>query len=295
MTFATKDEAINIFVKSYSNSTRSALIIASDSKTTKSQLVYQCKHGKKRHSESKGKRCFQKTVKKDCPLNLRFYVRKTGETVLTKANLTHDHHAINEKVFKQDSAKADDLAREIIKQMLEGNCNVFTMKQALRAQGIHLTSDQIHYQIKQIVGAPEDEQKLAKLLQVVKDEGGNVNIQHSPDGKIRVLTVSTVKMRKAYSGTKSTVIQLDNTFGIKSFNYKLNALLYHNLTTGLGEVAQFLFMADETADSFTHLLETFKDVGRSIPKVILIDKVRITILLLLLLPFPPPNSASPFL
>ena len=127
-----------------------------------------------------------------------------------------------------------------------------------------------------------DDETLAKLLQVVKDKGGYVNILRFPDGKIRVLAVSTVKMRKAYYGAKPTFIQLDNTFEIESSNYKLHALIYHNPTTGLGEVVQFSFMADETADSFTHLLETFKDVGRSIPKVILIDKVQITILLLLL-------------
>ena len=52
-------------------------------------------------------------------------------------NLTHENHAINEKVFEQDSAKADDQAREIIKQMLDGNCRVINIKQALRAKGIH--------------------------------------------------------------------------------------------------------------------------------------------------------------
>ena len=97
------------------------------------------------------------------------------ETVLTDINLTHENHAINEEVFEQDSAKADDQAREIIKQMLDGNCRVINIKQALRAKGIHLSSDQIRYQIKQIVGAPVDEEKLAELLQVVKDEGGDVN------------------------------------------------------------------------------------------------------------------------
>ena len=164
MIFPTKKEAM-AYENCYSKSTKCVLIVASNSNKTKSQLNYQYKHGKKRKSESKGKRSFQKTVKKDCPLNLCFYVRNTGETVVMKANLTHDHHAFNEKIFKQDSVRADDYAREIIMQMLEGSCKVAHFKHALRAQGIQLTSDQIRYQIKQIVGALEDEKKLAQLLQ----------------------------------------------------------------------------------------------------------------------------------
>ena len=90
-----------------------------------------------------------------------------------------------------------------------------------------------------------------------------------------VLTVSTGKRGRDIPEAN----QLDNTFGIESSDYKLNAILYHNPTISLGEVDQFSFMADKTADSFTHLLETCKAVGGSIPKIILIDKVQITILL----------------
>ena len=55
MIFATKDEAM-AFVKCYSKSTMSAIIIASNSSRTKTQLLYQCKHGKKQQNESKGTR-----------------------------------------------------------------------------------------------------------------------------------------------------------------------------------------------------------------------------------------------
>ena len=78
--------------------------------------------------------------------------------------MTHENIAINEKVFVQDSAKADDRAREIIKQMLDGNCRVINIKQALRAKGIHLSSVQICYQIKQIVGVPVDKKKSGRAV-----------------------------------------------------------------------------------------------------------------------------------
>ena len=45
-----------------------------------------------------------------------------------------------------------------------------------------MTSDHIRYQIKQIQEAPEDEEKLARLLEMVKEEGGHVNILLYPDG-----------------------------------------------------------------------------------------------------------------
>ena len=78
--------------------------------------------------------------------------------------------------------------------------------------------------LRQILGAPMDEEKLAELLRVVKEEGGDVIILRFPDGKVRVLSITTAKMKKAYLGADPTVVQIDTTFGVENAGYKLNTV-----------------------------------------------------------------------
>jgi hypothetical protein len=285
MLFATKNEAMS-FVKCFSESRKTQFVIETNSTKVGKALLYKCRHGKKRSTESTGERPLQRTVKKDCLAFIKFYVRVSGETVLTDFNVDHENHAINQNIFTQDTAKADPRTVEIIRQMLDGNCRVANIKKALASKNIYMSSDQIRYQIKLIVGAPMHEEKLAELIQVVKEEGGNVNILRFPDGKVRVLTITTAKMKRAYSGAKPTVVQIDTTFGIESSGYKLNAVLYRNPATGKGEVVQLAFMADETNDSYSFAITGFWGISKSSPTVILIDKVNIA-------PYPTLPSPSP--
>ena len=118
-----------------------------------------------------------------------------------------------------------------------------------------------------------DEERLQGFLKLVSDEGGDVKIDRFPDGKVRVLTVSTKKMKKGYVGANPTVVQVDTTFGLEQSGYKLNAILYRNPSTGRGEVAVLAFMADETAHSYTCAFHSFEYLLRSNPAVIIIDKV----------------------
>ena len=140
----------------------------------------------KRRSESRGKRVIQRSVKKNCPAFIRFYVRKSGETVLRKFNVEHENHHTNENIYIQDVAKADDKALKIIRQMMDGNCKVGNIKRALASNDIHLSSDQVRYQVNQILGKPMNDEKLTDFVKLVKEEGGNIEILRFPDGKIRM-------------------------------------------------------------------------------------------------------------
>lgn len=274
MIFSSKDEAMR-FAQQFCRQEKTAFVITSNKSGNGAPLVYKCKHGMKRASESKGKRPLQRTVKKDCPASFRFYVRVSGETILTNVNMDHENHAVSENIFAQDSAKADARAVAIIRQMLDGNCKVSNVKKALAAKGIHLFSNQIRYQIKKILGAPMNEEKLAELVKLVRDEGGHVQILRFPDGKIRVLSITTIKMKKGFIGSNPTVVQVDTTFGFERSGYKLNVILYRNPTTGKGEVAQVAFMADETLESHNFAFSGFKGIVNCDPAVIVIDKVKV--------------------
>ena len=270
--FANKEAAMTL-VRQFSESRKTQFVLAVNSAKPGKPLLYRCRHGKKRTSECTGKRVIQRTVKKDCDAFIRFYVRASGETVLTDFNVDHKNHAINQTVYTQDTAKADETTTEIIKQMMDGNCKIGNIKKALAYKNIYLTYHQIRYQIQQIIGSPMHEEKLAELIKDVREAGGNVDLKRFPDGKVQVLTITTAKMKRAYCGAKPTVVQIDTTFGLESSGYKLNAVLYRNPTTGKGEVVHLAFMADETADSYFFALTGFQGITKHSPLVILIDKV----------------------
>ena len=185
MTFKCKNDAI-MFVKEFCHEQKTAFIMTSNQNKTGVALSYACKHGMKRRSESRGKRVIQRSVKKNCPAFIRFYVRKSGETVLRKFNVEHENHHTNENIYIQDVAKADDKALKIIRQMMDGNCKVGNIKRALASNDIHLSSDQVRYQVNQILGKPMNDEKLTDFVKLVKEEGGNIEILRFPDGKIRM-------------------------------------------------------------------------------------------------------------
>ena len=271
MSFSNVDDAKD-FVELFSLQQKMAFNISTNGGVG-GALVFTCRHGKKRPSKSTGERVVQKTIKKGCPAFIRLYIRASGVTVLKQFNLDHPNHACSDSIYQQDTTKVDDRARAIIKQMLDGNSKINNIRMALAAQGIKLSRNQVRYEVRQILGAPMDEEKLAELLRVVEEEGGDVKILRFPDGMVRVLSITTAKMKKAYLGADPTVVQIDTTFGVEKAGYKLNTVVYRNPVTGKGEVARISFMADETALSYEFALSGFKAITRKDPAVILIDKV----------------------
>ena len=139
-----------------------------------------------------------------------------------------------------------------------------------------LSKDQIRYQVDKLLGKDFDMNRLGPFLKRVEDEGGSVKIDYYPDGKVRVLSVSTKEMMEGYVNSRATTVQLNPTFGFESSGHKLNALLYRNPATGRGEVVVLSFLADETAHSYEFALSSFEHLLNHIPEVILIDKVNFT-------------------
>ena len=274
MTFQNKDLAIS-FVKEYSDETKAAFVIRKSLVRNKAPLLFECKHGKKRDSESLGKRPNQATVKMNCTAHFRFYVRASGETVLKSFNLMHINHEVNELLYKRDTAKVDNVALDTIKDMLNGKTKMIHMKNALESKGIHLTSDQIRYTIDNILKEPMNIQsdKLASFLESIKDDGGDVNIQFSDSGTVKVIQISTRIMKKGFIDAKPSCVQIDTTHDTNDSGYKLSFMVYKNGSTGKGEVASMAFMHNESEDSYRFAFSSFEVLLHYRPSVILIDKV----------------------
>ena len=160
-----------------------------------------------RKSRSEGKRPFQHTVKQECPAFIRFSKRVSGEIVLSSFSNSHNHPC-SDSFYDQDTAKIDAKGLTLIETMLGGDCKVSHIKKSLAKEGINLNSNQIRYQVKKLIGAPMYMEKVNELLTNVKEDGGDVNTLNYIGGMVRVLTVTTQKMKNAFIGSKPTVVQI---------------------------------------------------------------------------------------
>ena len=266
-------EGAKVFMGRFCKENKTAFVITSSSKKNSSNLIFSCKHGKKRPSTSSGKRPIQATVKKNCNAFIRFYVRVGGEVVLTDFNVTHNDHEINNDIFLQDYSKATPHSVEIIQQMMDGKSKIGNMETRLNSEGVYMSKKQIRYQVDKILGRDFDINKLGPFLKRIVEDGGNVKIDRYPDEKVRVLSISTKEMMQGYISSGVTTIQVDTTFGFDHSGHKLNAVLYRNPNSDRGEVAVLSFLADETAHSYEIALSSFEYMLRHAPAVILIDKV----------------------
>ena len=262
-----------LFMDAFCKSNKTAFAITQSKRKNSSNLIYGCKHGKKRNSVSKGKRPIQTTVKKNCNAFIRYYVRAGGEVILMDYNVCHNNHAISDDIFLQDYTKPTAESLEIIRQMMDGKTKIANMHTRLHAEGIPMSKDQIRYQVDKLLGKDFDMNRLGPFLKRIEDEGGSVKVDYYPDGKVRVLSVSSKEMKEGYIKSGATVVQVDTTFGFESSGHKLNALLYRNPATDKGEVAVLSFLADETEHSYEFALASFEYLLQNNPEVILIDKV----------------------
>ena len=58
--------------------------------------------------------------------------------------------------------------------------------------------------------------------------------------KVRVLSVQTQEMKRAYLGVKPDVVLIDTTFNFETSGYKMSAICYLNPVTNRGEIPSAL-------------------------------------------------------
>ena len=114
--------------------------------------------------------------------------------------------------------------------------------------------------------------ELATALQLIEDEGGNVEVLKDKNEKVRVLVVQTLDMKKAYLGVNPEICQVDTTFRFETSGYKMTVFMYLNPVTNRGEVAQVAFLNDEGAEAYEFAFRAFKKFVRKDPPSILLDK-----------------------
>ena len=272
-------EEVHKMVKRYEAQTKTCFVVRTSKKNGLGQLIFECIHGQKRPSCSRGARPVTKTKKLGCEARICFYTRKPkgaseeGATTLTGLCLNHENHPINDSIFKLDTVKIDEKASQIIQQLHGVGCTIPHMRSALRAQKYPVSAGQIRYFLQKLTdGTPQDEQQLKAFLRNVRDTGGTVSILKNKRGKIQAVQVTTAAMKKAYNGCRPDTIQIDTTFNLEESKYKCSGVLFLNPSTNKGELVSISFMVDETSDSLRFVLSAFRDISAHRPTAVLIDK-----------------------
>ena len=271
---------VKSFMQLYQNRMKKAFTIESGgcSPTSSSrQIVFSCKYGKKRKSESTGQRKLQHTVKQGCEACVRFYCptpQLPGGPAARLKSWTETHnHLSTDAMYEQDTNKIEVEEENVVRELASANIKVGCIKNVFEKKfSKKVTTKHIRYKLLKMLGPKKEKEQLAEFLQKVEDEGGVVTPMLDQKENIRALAVMTSEMRSAYIGANPDVVCIDTTFNFETSGYKLTAFLYLNPVTGKGEVGQLAFIADEGAEVLKFVFGHFRQLTKRDPAALMVDK-----------------------
>ena len=220
----------------------------------------------------------QHSKKKDCPVFVRLSCRKRGDTrdfCIVKAYQEEHNHVNTDAMFYQDTNKINEAEElDFVKQSLKLNVKATQLRKSiqLKYKKPGISSSHVRYTMKKVKGPDHDDKELDIFLLKLEEEGGKIKILEDINKKVRVLTIQTIKMAKAYSGAKPTVVLFDTTFGFSQEGYKMSAFSYTNPVSNKGEIAMLIFLADEGAEALEFAFQSFKKATVQDPSCFMVDK-----------------------
>ena len=134
-----------------------------------------------------------------------------------------------------------------------------------------VTTRHVRYMMNKFKGPITEKEDLEVYLQQIVEEGGRVEILLDKE-KVRVLTVQTAEMRRAFNGASPDIVGLDSTFNFSSTGYNMSAFCYINPVTKSGEIKQLSFLSDEGEEAFDFVFNTFKKSIKRNPAAFIVDK-----------------------
>ena len=176
----------------------------------------------------------------------------------------------------QETNKIEDEEEiDIVRKALEFNVRATKLKSHLqqKLQKPGLSTNHVRYVMKKMKGQDKDKEDLSVFLEAIVEEGVKVDVCMDSDNRsVKVLTIKTAEMIKAYHGVNPTVVMFDTTFGFNAEGYKMSAFAYLNPVTNRGEVACLIFISDEGGDSLEFAFQSFKNSILTDPAYCMIDK-----------------------
>ena len=209
---------------------------------------------------------------------VRLSCRKRGDTrdfCVVKAYQEEHNHVNTEAMFYQDTNKINEAEElDFVKQSLKLNVKATQLRNTiqLKYKKPGISSSHVRYTMKKVKGPDHDDEELDIFLLKIEEEGGKIEILEDINKKLRGLTIQTIKMAKAYSGAKPTVVLFDTTFGFNQEGYKMSAFSYTNPVSNKGEIAMLIFLADEGAEALEFAFQSFKKATVQDPSCFMVDK-----------------------
>lgn len=235
-------------------------------------------HGKDSVAKQLG-RPVQHSKKKDCPVYVRFYCRGSKESrefcVLTSFREDHNH-MLNEAIHSQETHKIRDPDEfDFVSEALKMNVTAAQVKNRVRDKfgkpGISI--NHVRYMMSRLKSSDSEIEDLSIYLEQVVEEGGSVrSMLDNKHETVRVLTIQTKEMRKAYSSISPNIVFVDTTFNFNNEGYKMSSFAYLNPVTNKGEIAHLFFLADEGAEALEFSFNSFKTANTHVPGYFMVDK-----------------------
>ena len=177
-------------------------------------------------------------------------------------------------MFEQETHKVD--TSEELKSVKEAALLDLKASQVKKMMRIKfnkkaVTTRHIRYVMNKIKGPDTKKEDLEVYLEMIVEEGGSVEVLQDKE-KIRVITIQTAEMRRAYNGASPDIVGLDSTFNFSNTGYKMSAFCYINPVSNSGEIAQLAFIADEGEEAFAFVFNTFKKSCKKNPAAFIVDK-----------------------
>ena len=190
---------------------------------------------------------------------------------------SEDHnHVVNEAMYFQEAHKISDSEEiDFVAEAMKMNVTAAQLKNHIKSKydKTGISTNHVRYMMAKLRSPDVEKEDLSVYLERVVQEGGSVHIKHDNNKEtVRVMTIQTNYMRKAYSGIAPSLVYVDTTFNFNKEGYKMSSFAYLNPVTNKGEIAQLIFLTDEGADALEFAFSSFKATNAHAPGYFMVDK-----------------------
>lgn len=268
-------EAAKEFMKHFNRENFSEFIVGTNNAKS---LYFVCSHSRHRKSRSKGSRPGQHFNYLGCGAKIFFYKsQKPGDESVrvTQVDLEHSH-PISEEIYNQKNAVITEEQQDMIKNLVSANASAKQVKRVLLEKSKKkITLQKVRNIIRKIAPPETDDQAhkaLEEFLVGVEDDGGEISWKNDPDGTLKVLFITSSKMKSVFRACNPPLIQLDTSFEFERARYKVAAFCYLDPNTDRTGIAAFSLMSVETSECFDFALSEFSKICVRQDLIIIIDK-----------------------
>lgn len=258
------------YVNSFNKNNLTNFVIDSHNKKS---LVYKCCHAVDRKSRSKGVRPKQHYNFVGCTAFIRMYKSKDGKVRVTKSDLEHINHVVDEYSYRYKNDQLNEEETELVMTLKEANTKTSQIRRLLcNKANKHMSTQRVKNLIGKLEKSTTIDKDLEDCLESIDSNGGTVKYTYDASGCVDALFISSGKMKQKFKEHNPLSIQMDTTFNIEEGKYKLVAFCYLDMQSNKTEIAAFALIANESESNFYFILQELKSLNDREDYIFLVDK-----------------------